>query len=66
MCICRQNTTIFISNILGIYHNRHNYMFRKLVAETCTCAYCKYGCALTMYTHITLIFLRNIYIYTFS
>jgi len=30
MFIYRQNTTIFISSILGIYYNRHNYMFRPL------------------------------------
>ena len=27
----RQNTTIFISNILAIYYNRHNYVFRPLI-----------------------------------
>jgi len=31
MCIESQNTTIFISGILGIYYNRHNYMFRPLM-----------------------------------
>jgi len=31
MCIYSQNTTIFISSILCIYYNRHNYMFRPLM-----------------------------------
>jgi len=31
MCIYRQNTTIFISSVFGIYYIRHNYMFRPLM-----------------------------------
>ena len=31
MCIYRQNITIFISSMLGIYYNRHSYMFRPLM-----------------------------------
>ena len=31
MCTYRQNTTVFTSSILGIYYNRHNYMFRPLM-----------------------------------
>jgi len=29
--IYRKNTTVFISSILAIYYNRHNYMFRPLM-----------------------------------
>jgi len=31
MCICHQNTTVFIRSILAIYYVRHNYMFRPLM-----------------------------------
>jgi len=31
ICIYRQNTTIFISSIMGVYYNTHKYMFRPLM-----------------------------------